>query len=306
MRCRVQDRVAVGVLREAIAAGRLARGGLVTEGTAGSTGVSLAMAARAAGCRCHVVLPDDAAAEKAALIRAHGGAVERVRPVAIAHPGHFVHVAAAKARAAGGVFADQFENLANFRAHLATGAEILAQTGGRLDAFVCAAGTGGTIAGVSAALKAHDAAIRVVLVDPPGSGLYNRVERGVMYTRQEAEGKRLRNPFDTVTEGIGINRLTENFRQARIDGAVQGTDQEAVDMAVHLLREDGLFVGSSAAMNCVGAVKLAKALGPGHTIVTVLCDGGARHLSKFHCLEYLARHGLRYPGEDWRLDFAAL
>ena len=275
----------MGVLREARAAGRLPPGGLVTEGTAGSTGVSLAMAARAAGCRCHVVMPDDAAAEKAALIRAHGGAVERVRPVAIAHPGHFVHVAAAKARATpGGVFAAQFEK----------------------GLFRFAGTVIGTIAGVSAALKAHDAAIRVHLVDPPGSGLYNRVERGVLYTRHEAEGKRLRNPFDTVTEGIGINRLTENFRRARIDGAVQGTDQEAVDMAVHLLREDGLFVGSSAAMNCVGAVKVAKALGPGHTVVTVLCDGGARHLSKFHCPEYLARHGLRYPGEDWRLDFAAL
>jgi len=179
------------------------------------------------------------------------------------------------------------------------------QTCGAVDAFVSGAGTGGTIAGVSAALKERNPAVRVFLVDPPGSGLYNKVTRGVMYTREEAEGKRLRNPFDTITEGIGINRLTANFNLACIDGAFKGTDREAVEMAAYLLRNDGLFLGSSAAMNCVGAVKVARALGPGHTIVTVLCDGGARHLSKFHNPEYLAGLGLTPTSQGAGLGFVS-
>lgn len=129
-------------------------------------------------------------------------------------------------------------------------------------------------------------------MDPPGSGLFNKVTRGVMYTKEEAEGKRLKNPFDTVTEGIGINRVTANFMMAELDGAYRGTDREAVEMSRFLLRKDGLFVGSSSAMNCVGAVRVARDLGPGHTIVTILCDSGMRHLSKFFNDEYLANHGL--------------
>lgn len=161
-----------------------------------------------------------------------------------------------------------------------------------MDAFICGAGTGGTIAGVSQYLKSRSPGVRVLLIDPPGSSLYNKVTRGVMYTRQEAEGKRLKNPFDTIAEGIGINRLTANFSQAAVDGAFQGSDAEAVHMAQWLVHRDGLFVGSSSAMNCVGAVKAARALGPGHTIVTILCDGGQRHLSRFHNKDYLASVGL--------------
>ena len=134
--------------------------------------------------------------------------------------------------------------------------------------------------------------VQCFLIDPPGSSLFNKVTRGVLYTRHEAEGKRLRHPCDTITEGIGINRLTKNFELARLDGAFQGTDREAVEMAAHLLREDGLFVGSSAAMNCVGAVRAARLLGPGSIIVTILCDGGHRHLSKFHNVAYLSSQGL--------------
>lgn len=193
----------------------------------------------------------------------------------------------------GGFFADQFENLANFRSHYeGTGPEIWEQTGGKLDAFIAAAGTGGTVAGVSQFLKDKNSNIKCFLIDPPGSGLYNKVTRGVMYTREEAEGRRLKNPFDTITEGIGINRLTENFKLAKLDGAFRGTDMEAVEMSRYLLKNDGLFIGSSSAMNCVGAVRVAKALGPGHTIVTILCDSGMRHLSKFHNAEYLFEHGL--------------
>ena len=297
----VKDRVALQILREAAEAGRLRPGDWVCEGTAGSTGISLALLSRSAGLRSLVVMPDDAAEEKAATVRAHGGEAVRVRPVSIANPEHFVNRARRAATERGGIFADQFENLANFRAHLQTGEEIWEQCRGQLDAFVCAAGTGGTLAGVSRALKGRDRGVQTFLIDPPGSSLFNRVQRGVMYTREEAEGKRLKNPFDTVTEGIGINRLTANFQQASVDAALRGSDQEAVDMARHLLQEDGLFVGSSSAMNCVGAVKVAQQLGPGHTVVTVLCDGGGRHISKFHSQQYLEAAGLRWPqdGEDF-------
>ncbi|BDA42261.1 Cysteine synthase 2 [Coccomyxa sp. Obi] len=298
----VKDRVALEVVREAMAEGCLNPGGLITEGTAGSTGVSLAMVAAGRGCRCRISMPDDAAEEKAQLLRALGADVRRVRPVSITHPDHFVNVARREAVAEPGsaLFANQFENLANFRAHLRTGREIWHQTRGRLHAFISGAGTGGTIAGISCYLKSQDPRIKVMLVDPPGSSLFNKVKRGVLYAREEAEGKRLRNPFDTITEGIGINRITANFSLAKVDDAFKGSDREAVEMAAYLLHNDGLFVGSSAAMNCVGAVKAARALGKGHTIVTVLCDGGQRHLSKFHNPEYLAQHGLvpQHSGRD--------
>ncbi|KAJ6813574.1 cysteine synthase 2 [Iris pallida] len=329
----VKDRVAVKIIEEALASGQLVKGGVVTEGSAGSTAVSLATVAPAYGCKCHVVIPDDAAIEKSQILEALGATVERVRPVSITHRDHFVNIArrraseatklAAKQREAtvmeandlaeinhdiswqeeclhtlstdckGGFFADQFENLANFRAHYeGTGPEIWDQTGGNLHAFIAAAGTGGTLAGVSHFLKEKDPTVKCYLIDPPGSGLFNKVTRGVMYTREEAEGKRLKNPFDTITEGIGINRLTKNFMMAELDGAYRGTDKEAVEMSRYLLRNDGLFVGSSSAMNCVGAVKLAHALGPGQTIVTILCDSGIRHLSKFYNPQYLSEYGL--------------
>ncbi|XP_009777030.1 cysteine synthase 2 isoform X1 [Nicotiana sylvestris] len=329
----VKDRVAVKIIEEALESGALAEGGVVTEGSAGSTAISLATVAPAYGCRCHVVIPDDAALEKSQILEALGAAVERVRPVSITHRDHFVNIARRRALEAselasicrnenqingndssqindhsiseekqtmnfsreykGGFFADQFENLANFRSHYeGTGPEIWEQTGGKLDAFIAAAGTGGTVAGVSQFLKEKNFNVKCFLIDPPGSGLFNKVTRGVMYTREEAEGRRLKNPFDTITEGIGINRITENFKLAKLDGAFRGTDMEAVEMSRYLLKYDGLFVGSSSAMNCVGAVRVAKALGPGHTIVTILCDSGMRHLSKFYNAEYLSEHGL--------------
>ncbi|XP_042010995.1 cysteine synthase 2-like [Salvia splendens] len=328
----VKDRVALKIIQEALECGALSPGGVVTEGSAGSTAVSLATVAPAFGCRCHVVIPDDAAIEKSQILEALGATVERVRPVSITHKEHFVNIARRRAQEAnelaskyqetseignhfnqlngsdavsetkssnylpdckGGFFADQFENLANFRAHYeGTGPEIWEQVGRKLDAFVAAAGTGGTVAGVSRYLKDKDSSTKCFLVDPPGSGLFNKVTRGVMYTREEAEGRRLKNPFDTITEGIGINRLTENFKAAELDGAFRGSDKEAVEMSRYLLKNDGLFLGSSSAMNCVGAVRVAQQMGPGHTIVTILCDSGMRHLSKFYNAEYLAKYGL--------------
>lgn len=329
----VKDRVAVKIIEEAIESSKLTRGGVVTEGSAGSTAVSLATVAPTYGCKCLVVIPDDAAIEKSQILEALGATVERVRPVSITHRDHFVNVArrraleanelASKRRKAddkdgkelehingygsdgaiqsskfpsdctGGFFADQFENLANFRAHYqGTGPEIWEQTGGELDAFVAAAGTGGTVAGVSRFLQEKNPSIKCFLIDPPGSSLFNKVTRGVMYTKEEAEGRRLKNPFDTITEGIGINRLTQNFMMAKLDGAFRGTDREAVEMSRFLVKNDGLFLGSSSAMNCVGAVRVAQSLGPGHTIVTILCDSGMRHLSKFYDVHYLSQQGL--------------
>ncbi len=373
----VKDRVALEIVRAAMADGTLRRGGVVAEGTAGSTGVSVAMVAVALGCEAFLSLPDDAAAEKQMLMRAFGAVVEPVRPVAITHEDHFVNVARRRVEAAnargsrppdegkngendradndggGGLFCDQFENLANARAHFqGTGPEIweqvraLAPTSGgarageedgsrrrwkfsrrrmtppkRLDAFVCACGTGGTLAGVASFLRNADPRIECFLVDPQGSSLYNKVTRGVLYTHQEAEGKRLRNPFDTITEGVGINRLTRNFAVAlgrealfddggrtggrRVDsngrtkepeslisGAFRCSDREAVEMSRFLARNDGLFLGSSSCVNIVGAVKTARRLGPGKRVVTIACDGGGRHLSKFWSAEYLEKHGL--------------
>ncbi|XP_052178546.1 cysteine synthase 2 isoform X2 [Diospyros lotus] len=304
----VKDRVAVKIIEEALESGKLAQGGVVTEGSAGSTAISLATVAPAYGCKCHVVIPDDVAIEKSQILEALGATVERVRPVSITHRDHYVNIARRRALEAnevaakhrnstlidakdvekikgyayegethssvfssdckGGFFADQFENLANYRAHYeGTGPEIWQQTGGNLHAFIAAAGTG-------------------------GSGLFNKVTRGVMYTKEEAEGRRLKNPFDTITEGIGINRLTQNFMMAELDGAFRGTDLEAVEMSRFLLKNDGLFLGSSSAMNCVGAVRVAQLIGPGHTIVTILCDSGMRHLSKFYDTQYLSQHEL--------------
>ncbi|XP_057978698.1 cysteine synthase 2 isoform X2 [Malania oleifera] len=333
----VKDRVAVKIIEEALESGQLAQGGVVTEGSVGSTAISLATVAPAYGCKCHVVIPDDVAIEKSQILEALGATVERVRPVSITHKDHFVNIARRRALEAddlaskqkkadwmdaknlehanghsfkegkqwsviagnykGGFFADQFENLANFRAHYdGTGPEIWEQTGGDLHAFVAAAGTGGTVAGISRFLKENNPEIKCFLIDPPGSGLFNKITRGVMYTREEAEGRRLRNPFDTITEGIGINRLTQNFMMAQLDGAFRGTDIEAVEMSRFLLKNDGLFVGSSSAMNCVGAVRVAQSIGPGHTIVTILCDSGMRHLNRANiCLvvEELGWRGIK-------------
>ncbi|KAL6284253.1 hypothetical protein ACE6H2_015182 [Prunus campanulata] len=332
----VKDRVAVKIIEEALESGDLAPGGVVTEGSVGSTAISLATVAPAYGCKCHVVIPDDVAIEKSQILEALGATVERVRPVSITHRDHFVNVAKRRASEAnefalkhrkddanqmgvangttektngfqydeekqslfsrnctGGYFADQFENLANFRAHYeATGPEIWEQTGGNVDVFVAGAGTGGTLAGVSKFLQERNSNIKCFLIDPPGSGLFNKVTRGVMYTREEAEGQRLKNPFDTITEGIGINRITKNFMMAKLDGAFRGTDKEAVEMSRFLMKNDGLFLGSSSAMNCVGAVRAAQSIGPGHTIVTILCDSGMRHLSKFFSADYLSQYSL--------------
>ena len=322
-----KDRVARGIVVDAERRGLLLRAQpercVVVEGTSGSTGISLSLMARSRGYRCHIVMPDDMAVEKSALLRMFGAAVVEVKPAAIVHAGHYCNVAAqfaredvaavekstAAAAAAAGepagepelrFYADQFENEANWREHYrTTGPEIwravTEDRGLKLDAFVMSAGTGGTIKGVSTYLKERDPSIKIFLADPPGSALANKVNHGVMYTPEQSERTVQRHRFDTVTEGVGLCRLTANFNGAPIDHAFTVDDQASVNMSRALLRDEGLFLGSSSAMNCVAAVEAARRLGPGHVIVTILCDGGQRHKSKFWSDAYLKSHGLSPP-----------
>ncbi|KAK9475075.1 tryptophan synthase beta subunit-like PLP-dependent enzyme [Dipodascopsis tothii] len=286
-----KDRVALAVIEQAERDGRLVphAGDAVFEGTSGSTGISLAMLCRAKGYRAHICLPDDTSAEKIGLLERLGAVVEKVPPASIVDRRQYVNAARAGAAAvcaAGGraVFADQFENEANWRTHYDhTGPEIYRQAGGRVDAFVAASGTGGTISGVARYLKQVLPDVRVVLADPQGSGLFNKIKYDVMFDVREREGTRRRHQVDTIVEGVGLNRLTRNFDVGRrlVDDAERVSDAAALLMARFLVEQDGLFVGSSTAVNCVAALRVARALGPGHVVVTVLCDSGARHLSKF-------------------------
>lgn len=279
----IKDRAALAIVLAAEKSGALTRGGLIVEGTAGNTGIGLALVAAARGYRCAIVMPNNQSQEKIDLLRTLGADVELVPPAPFKNEGNYYHVARRKAEATPGAFwANQFENPANADAHYrTTGPEIWRQTNGAIDGVVMAAGTGGTIGGVTSFLKEQRASIACFLIDPPGSGLYSYVTHGTI----ASEGS-------SITEGIGIMRLTENFRRARLDGAFQGSDRQMVEMAHFLLRSDGLFVGSSAALNCVGAVKLARALGPGKTIVTMICDGGGRYQSRLFDEAWLAERGL--------------
>ncbi|KAK0624655.1 cysteine synthase-like protein [Bombardia bombarda] len=294
-----KDRVALNMIEVAEEQGLLTpgQGDTIYEGTVGSTGISIAALARAKGYRAHICMPNDQSAEKSNLLHHLGATVERVPVAPITSPNHFVNLARTRARehtaasAAGksvskGFFANQFESSANYEAHIkTTGPEIFSQTGGRIDAFVAGAGTGGTIAGVAKFLKEdrHLMDLRVVLADPQGSGLYNKVKHGVMYSPTEREGTRRRQQVDSIVEGIGINRITENFEAGRglVDDAVRVTDEQACRMARWLAEHDGIFVGSSSSVNCVAAVVTALSLPEGSRVVTLLCDSGTRHLSKF-------------------------
>lgn len=312
-----KDRVALSMILTAEARGLLVpgRGDTIYEGTVGSTGISLAAIARARGYRCHICMPSDVALEKSDLLRQLGATVERVTPAPITSPDHFVNLArrraAEHARTHGGsvgFFADQFESDANWTAHLrSTGPEIYAQTGGRLAAFVAGAGTGGTLSGVARYLK-EDAemgdGVRVVLADPQGSGLYNKVRYGVMWSPYEREGTRRRAQVDTIVEGVGITRVTANFEAGRelIDDAVKVTDDQACKMARWLVENEGVFAGSSSAVNLVAAVVTAMKLPAGSQVVTILCDSGQRHMSKFY--KRIAEMGLEEEHES--LDLFAL
>ncbi|KZV83016.1 PALP-domain-containing protein [Exidia glandulosa HHB12029] len=296
----VKDRVALQIITEAETHGYLRPGGHVFEGTSGSTGISIAMVAKAKGYGATIVMPDDTAVEKMRSVEAYGATVERVRPAGIVDKRQYVNRAKHLALEHGpaGYFADQFENQANFRAHVSgTAPELWKQTGGNVDAFVSGAGTGGTISGVGTFLKHKRKDIRIVLADCQGSGLYNKVKHGVMYSQRESEGTRRRHQVDTVVEGIGLNRLTANVELALpiIDDAFQVSDAEAVAMAHYVSAHDGLLLGSSSAVNLVTCCKLVRAMGwkgSQRVITTILCDSGSRHFSKFWNEEYLRRTGI--------------
>ncbi|CAM9146029.1 unnamed protein product [Ascophyllum nodosum] len=304
-----KDRIAASMINDAEASGELTEGGTVVEGTSGSTGICLASLCRAKGYRCVIVMPDDQAEEKVNLLRTFGAEVIQVRTASIANPENYINVAARIAsERPGAVFMDQFETMANLKAHLAnTGPEIWEQTGGRLDAFVMGAGTGGCLAGVSTFLRRKGCHAKLYLVDPPGSALFNRVRYGVCYSSQMSEKEVRKHRYDTIAEGIGNDHVTGNFAKAVLDDAFRVSDQEAVYMAHYLLRNEGLFVGCSSAMNCVGAILAARRLGPGHRIVTVLCDSGSRGVSRFWSREFVEARRLDWPspeGETLRsLDF---
>lgn len=289
-----KDRVALNIITQAEAAGLLVPGSgdTIYEGTVGSTGISLATLCRAKGYKAHICMPSDQAIEKTELLLMLGAEVERVSPAPIVDQAHYVNRARNLARehtedpsrAGRGIFADQFETDANWEAHFrGTGPEIYEQAGGTVDAFVAGAGTGGTIAGVARYLRSVLPKVRIVLADPQGSGLYNRIKHGVMFHGLEKEGTRRRQQVDTVVEGIGLTRRTANFEvgEELIDDAVKVTDAQARAMARWLCEKDGIFVGSSSAVNCTAAVKTALAMEPGSRVVTLLCDSGMRHLSKF-------------------------
>ena len=280
----VKDRAARGIVLDAERRSLLRPGGTVVEGTAGNTGIGLAHVCLARGYRCVIVMPDNQSPEKYALMEALGAEVHRVPVVPYSDPNHYQRVAARMAgEIAGGYWANQFDNTANRQAHFdTTGPEIWEQTAGRIDAFVAASGTGGTIAGVSTYLKSRSTAVRTVLADPPGSALYEYIRNGV----PKATGS------GSITEGIGIGRVTANMQDAPIDTALHVTDEETVGWVYRLLREEGLFLGSTSGVNVAAAVRVARELGPGHVVVTVLCDSGAKYLSRLFNREWLAQKGL--------------
>ena len=280
----VKDRAACEIVRQAEARGELPAGGTVVEGTAGNTGIGLAHVCNARGYRCVIVMPDNQSAEKYRLLEMLGAEVHQVPAVPYSNPNQYQKVAQRLAAALpNAIWSNQFDNTANRDAHLrTTGPEIWEQTGGRVDAFVAASGTGGTFAGVAAFLKSQRAAVRCVLADPPGSSLYAYVRSGTL----QATGS------GSITEGIGIGRITANLRDAPVDDAVHVEDAETVRFVYRLLHEEGLFLGSTSGINVAAAMRVARELGPGHTVVTVLCDGGSRYQSRLFNRAWLEQKGL--------------
>ena len=282
-------------------------GGLVVEGTSGSTGIALATLCAARGHACLVVLPDDQAVEKQAILKSLGAVVYQVPTAAISNPNHYVNLARKAAKLAkekfdiAAVFIDQFENAANYHIHYhQTGPELWRQRRGHIDAFVMSSGTGGTIAGVGTYLKERNPSVKIVLVDPPGSALHHKVEHGVAYAVEQRERTLRKHRYDTLAEGIGLDRVTHNFSLGleAIDRAIRVTDQEAVDMAHWILKHEGLWVGSSSAMNLVGAIRTALDLPPQSNVVTMICDGGQRHATRFWNPIFIKQWGLYWPDSD--------
>lgn len=283
----IKDRAAKGMIRDAEQRGLLKPGSTIVEGTAGNTGIGLAVLGRERGYGMVVTMPDNLTREKYEYLETLGAEVRRVPVVPFSNPGHFYHAARTLSEAHGYFWANQFENTANGAFHYeTTGPEIWEQLEGRVDVLVSAVGTGGTISGVSRYLKERNPKLEVVLVDPSGSGMYSYVKTG------KVEGK-----GSSITEGIGIMRVTANFLQAKVDDAVQISDQQMLEMLQHLAREDGMLVGTSSAINARAAYELAKQRqGRGLRIVTFLCDHGSRYASKLANQELMKSQGLVMRG----------
>ena len=287
----VKDRAALYIIKDAVERGRLKPGGTIVEGTAGNTGIGLAVVANAMGFRTVIVIPDNQSQEKKDTLRLFGAEVVEVPPVPYRNPNNYVKYSARLAEELnrrlpeGAIWANQFDNVANRRAHFETTAEeIWRQTEGKVDGFICAVGSGGTLGGVSDALKAKRRDIVIALADPPGAALYSYYTTGEL----KAEGA-------SITEGIGQGRITANIADAAIDEAFRISDSEAVQTVFDLLQHEGLCLGASSGVNVAGAIELARRMGPGHVIVTVLCDYGTRYHSKLFNPEFLRSKDLPVP-----------
>jgi cysteine synthase A len=281
----VKDRAGLFIIADAEKRGVLKAGGTVVEGTAGNTGIGLTLVGNARGYRCIIVMPETQSKEKIDFLRMIGADLRLVPAKPYRDPGNYVHVSRRMAEETGGVWANQFDNLANRDGHrMTTGPEIWQQTEGKVDAFTCASGTGGTLAGIAFALKEKNPAVRIVLADCEGSGLYGWVKSNDLSIAGSS-----------ITEGIGNSRVTANMDGAPIDDAERIPDAEALACIYDVLIHEGLSVGTSSGINIAAAIRVAKALGPGHTVVTILADGGARYASKLFNVPFLKEKGLPVP-----------
>ncbi len=287
----VKDRAALFIIEDAVKKGQLKPGGVIVEGTAGNTGIGLALVGNAMGFRSVIVIPETQSQEKKDTLRLCGAELIEVPAVPYSNPNNYVKVSGrlaaqlAGTEKNGAIWANQFDNVANRDGHIeTTGQEIWRQTDGKVDGFVCAVGTGGTLAGIAIALKAHSNAVRIALADPMGAALYSYYTTGTL----KSEGS-------SITEGIGQGRITKNLEGAPIDTAYQIPDAEAVPIIFDLLEHEGLCLGGSSGINVAGAVRLARELGPGHTIVTILADYGTRYQSKLFNPAFLREKNLPVP-----------
>jgi len=286
----VKDRAALFIIRDAMAKSELKPGGTIVEGTAGNTGIGITIVANALGIKSVIVIPDTQSKEKKDALRQLGAHLVEVPAVAYKNPNNYVKYSARLAKAMGAVWANQFDNVANRQAHIDTTApEIWKQTDGKLDGFVCSVGSGGTLGGVSLALKERNKNIRIAIADPMGAALYSYYKTGEL----KSEGS-------SITEGIGQGRITKNLEGIVVDDAFQIPDSEGIPIAFDLLEHEGLCMGGSTGINVAGAIRLAKQMGPGHTIVTVLCDFGTRYASKMFNPDFLRSKNLPVP--HWLTD----
>jgi cysteine synthase len=288
----VKDRAALAIIQDAVASGQLRKGGTIVEGTAGNTGIGLGVVASALGFRTVIVIPETQTQEKKDMLRLVGAELIEVPAVPYSNPNNYVKYSGrlaeelARTEPNGAIWANQFDNTANRRGHYeTTGPEILADTEGKVDAFVSAVGTGGTLAGVGMALKEHNSSIKIALADPMGAALYEFYTHGA-----------LKSSGSSITEGIGQGRITANLEGAPVDFAYQIPDEEALPIVFDLVVQEGLLLGGSSGINIAGAIHLARELGPGHTIVTLLCDSGARYASKLFNPAFLRSKNLPVPG----------